>query len=228
MKKSLLFAMSAVAMLVACNNPQSAQENSGEATASDNTEIRTVECVASGDVVYVNLENILNMSKLYAKEGVALQTKVQAFQQKAASAQESWAKKEQNLANEYNKLQNEAMKLQQDYEKGLITTLNAQKKGEELAQKEQSIQSRLSTLQASAQSESEQLAKEEQALAEEQVVIMNRFQELTRKAIKEINADGRYKMILDGMSVVDADPSLNISELVLVKVDELYDAGALE
>ncbi len=228
MKKSLLFALAAVAMLGACSDTKKVQEQSGEATASDNTEVRTVECVASGDVVYVNLDNILNMSKLYAKEGTALQTKVQTFQDKATSVQESWAKKEQNLANEYTKLQNEAVKLQQDYEKGLITTLNAQKKSEELASKEQSIQSRLSTLQSSAQSESEQLAKEEQALAEEQAVIMNRFNTLVRKALDEINADKRYKMIVDGMTVIDADPSLNISDLVLAKVDELYEAGALE
>ena len=227
MKKSLLFALAAVAMLGACNNAEKAQK-SGEATASDTTEVRTVECVASGDVVYVQLDSVLNASKLYAKEGTALQNKVKTFQEKAAATQESWAKKEQNLANEYNKLQNEAVKLQQDYEKGLITTLNAQKKGEELAEKEQSIQSRLNTLQTSAQKEGEELAKEEQALAEEQMVIMNRFNALMEKAIKEINADKRYKMIVDGMTVIDADPTLNITDLVLKKVDELYEAGALE
>ena len=57
---------------------------------------------------------------------------------------------------------------------------------------------------------------------------MNRFQELTRKALEEINADKRYKMILNAASVIDADPSLNISSLVLQKVDELYEAGALD
>lgn len=228
MKKSLLFALAAVAMLASCNNDAKTTEKKSESTASDLTEVRTVECVASGDVVYVNLDMVMNDSKLYAKEGVALRTKTEAFQQKMISTQESWAKKEQNLANEYQKLQNEAVKLQEDYQKGLITTLNAQKKSEELASKEQSIQSRLSTLQSSAQSESEQLAKEEQALAEEQAVIMNRFNTLVRKALDEINADKRYKMIVDGMTVIDADPSLNISDLVLAKVDELYEAGALE
>ena len=228
MKKSLLFALVAVAMLGACSDAEKAQQKSNEVTASDVTDVRTVECVASGDVVYVHLDSVLNQSKLYATEGTALQTKVQSFQQKAATAQESWAKKEQNLAAEFNKLQNEAVKLQQDYEKGLITTLNAQKKGEELAQKEQSIQSRLNTLQTSAQKEGEELAKEEQALAEEQMVIMNRFNALVREAIADINADKRYKMIVDGMTVIDADPSLNISSLVLKKVDELYEAGELE
>ena len=228
MKKSLLFALAAVAMLGACNNAEKAQEKNGEATVSDTTEVRTVECVASGDVVYIDLDYMLASSKLYAAEGKALETKMQEFQQKAVSTQESWSKKEQNLAAEYNKLQQDAMKLQQDYEKGLITTLNAQQKGEELAQKEQSIQTRMNNLQNSVQKESEELAKQEQELAEEQMVIMNRFQEFIRMALEEINADKRYKMIINAASVIDADPTLNISSLVLKKVDELYEAGSLE
>ncbi|MBR5201173.1 MAG: OmpH family outer membrane protein [Alistipes sp.] len=224
MKKSLLFALAAVAMLSACNNADEAKK-SGEATSA--TEVTTVECVASGDVVYMDLDFMLASSKLYAAEGKALEAKMQEFQTRAVAAQEGWTKSEQSLAAEYNKLQNDAVKLQQDYEKGLITTLNAQQKGEELAKKEQSIQTRMNTLQSTVQKEGEQLAKDEQALAEEQLVIMNRFQELTRKALEEINADKRYKMILNATSVIDADPTLDISSLVLKKVDELYEAGAL-
>ena len=224
MKKSLLFALAAVAMLSACNNADEAKK-SGEATSA--TEVTTVECVASGDVVYMDLDFMLASSKLYAAEGRALEAKMQEFQTRAVAAQEGWTKSEQSLAAEYNKLQNDAVKLQQDYEKGLITTLNAQQKGEELAKKEQSIQTRMNTLQSTVQKEGEQLANDEQALAEEQLVIMNRFQELTRKALEEINADKRYKMILNATSVIDADPTLDISSLVLKKVDELYEAGAL-
>lgn len=224
MKKSLLFALAAVAMLSACNNADEAKK-SDEATST--TEVTTVECVASGDVVYMDLDFMLASSKLYAAEGKALEAKMQEFQTRAVAAQEGWTKSEQSLTAEYNKLQNDAVKLQQDYEKGLITTLNAQQKGEELAKKEQSIQTRMNTLQSTVQKEGEQLAKDEQALAEEQLVIMNRFQELTRKALEEINADKRYKMILNATSVIDADPTLDISSLVLKKVDELYEAGAL-
>ena len=227
MKKSLLFALAAVAMLSACNNTEKA-DKPVEATTTESTEVKTVECVASGDVVYIDVDFMLASSKLYAAEGQALEAKMQEFQTRAASTQEGWAQKEQSIAAEYTKLQNDAVKLQQDYEKGLITTLNAQQKGEELAKKEQSIQTRMSSLQTTAQKEGEQLAKDEQALAEEQIVLMNRFQELTRKALEEINADKRYKMILNAASVIDADPSLNISSLVLQKVDELYEAGALD
>ncbi len=226
MKNSLFF-ISALAMLMAsCGGASS--ENKGQATLSDSTEVRTVECVASGDVVYIDLDYIMASSKLFAAEGKALEAKMQDFQTRAAVAQEGWAKKEQSLATEYNKLQTDAEKLQQDYAKGLITSLNAQKKQEELQKKGESIQARMTALQTTVQTEGQALQKEEQALGEEQMVLMNRFQELTRKALDEINADKRYKMILNAVSVVDADPSLNISDVVLKSVDKFYEEGALE
>ena len=196
-----------------------------EATTEENaTEVRTVECVASGDVVYIDLDYIMASSKLYANEGKILEEKVKTFEQKMITTQESWAKKEQGLAAEYNKLQAEAAKLEQDYAKGLITTLNAQQKQEELQKKGNSIQTRMNALQTSVQTETQTLQQEEQALSEEQLVLMNRFQDLTRRAISDINADRRYKMILNAVSVVDADPTLNISELVINKVNEIYTA----
>ena len=60
------------------------------------------------------------------------------------------------------------------------------------------------------------------------MVLTNRFQRLTRMALDEINADKRDKMILNAAAVVDAEPTLEISSLVLQKIDELYVAGALD
>ena len=225
MKKSVLFTLAVAAMMASCGG---AAADKMPATESDSVDVRTVECVASGDVVYLDLDYVMMSSKLYATEGKALETKMQAFQQKTATAQEGWAKQEQSLANEYNKLQNDAAKLESDYAKGLITTLNAQQKQQELQTKGNSIQSRMTALQNTVQTEGAALQAEEQALAEEQVVLMNRFQTLTRKALDEINADKRYKMIVNAVSVIDADPTLNISDLILGKVDELFEAGALE
>ncbi|MBR5853163.1 MAG: OmpH family outer membrane protein [Alistipes sp.] len=226
MKKSILFVVALSSLFASCTGTSTNNEDK-VATSSDTTEVRTVECVASGDVVFVDLDYIMASSKLYATEGSALETKVKEFQQRATTTQEGWAKKEQNLANEYNKLQSDALKLQQDYEKGLITTLNAQQKQEDLQKKGESIQTRMNALQSTVQTEGQKLQEEEMALTEEQAVLMNRFQQLTRLALDEINADKRYKMIINAVSVVDADPTLNISDVVLKKVDELYEAEAL-
>lgn len=229
MKKSLLSILAMSLMMVSCGGTKSESkvENS-VATDVETTEVKSVECVASGDVVFVDLDYIMASSKFFANEGVALETKVKDFQQKSLTIQEGWAKKEQNLANEYNKLQAEAAKLEEDYAKGLITTLNAQKKQEEIQTKANTIQTKMNNFQTTVQNEGAELQNEEQALNEEQMVVMNRFKELATKAIDEINADRRYKMIINAVSVVDADPALNISDLVLERVDALYEAGALK
>jgi outer membrane protein len=226
MKKSLLSILAMSLMMVSCGGAKS--ESKVEVESAEPTEVQGVECVASGDVVFLDLDYIMAASKFYATEGVALETKMQNFQQKSRTVQEGWAKKEQNLANEYNKLQSEAAKLEEDYAKGLITTLNAQKKQEEIQTKANTIQTKMANFQSTVQTEGQDLQKEEQALGEEQMVLMNRFKEIATKAIDEINADGRYKMIINAVSVVDADPALNISDLVLERVDALYEAGELK
>ena len=225
MKKSLLSILAMSLMMVSCG---AKSENKVEVENTDTTEVKGVECVASGDVVFIDLDYIMATSKFYAVEGVALETKAQNFQQKSITMQENWAKKEQNLATEYNKLQAEAAKLEEEYAKGLITTLNAQKKQEEIQAKANSIQTKMNNFQTTVQTEGQELQKEEQALNEEQMVLMNRFKSLATKAIDEINADRRYKMIINAVSVVDADPSLNISDLVLERVNVLYEAGELK
>lgn len=226
MKKSLLSILAMSLMMVSCGGAKS--ESKVEVESAEPAEVQGVECVASGDVVFLDLDYIMAASKFYATEGVALETKMQNFQQKSRTVQEGWAKKEQNLTNEYNKLQSEAAKLEEDYAKGLITTLNAQKKQEEIQTKANTIQTKMANFQSTVQTEGQDLQKEEQALGEEQMVLMNRFKEIATKAIDEINADGRYKMIINAVSVVDADPALNISDLVLERVDALYEAGELK
>ena len=126
MKKSLLFALAAVARLGACNNAEKAQK-SGETTASDTTEVRTVECVASGDVVYVQLDSVLNASKLYAKEGTALQNKVKTFQEKldkglmTRSVAEAQGQKLQEQEIEFN---NYAAQKQQEIQEEQVVMMN--------------------------------------------------------------------------------------------------------
>lgn len=139
---------------------------------------------------------MLAQCDLYQTEGVALQEKTQ-------KAQKSWAQREKNL-------QAEASQLQEKYEKGLITSRDAQ------AQQE-SIQKKVASYQANAQ-------KEAQTLDEENFVFSNRAQDLLQRAVREINADGKYKLIINASALIDADTTLNITPAVLAKVNELYAA----
>lgn len=154
------------------------------------------EVVAQGDLAFVNVDYVLAESDIFKSEGVALRDKTEKAQQK-------WMKKEQNL-------QNEMQQLAEKYQKGLITTRNAQ-------EKEQELQKRAASLQSAAQ-------KEGKDLEEENIVFQNRLNDLIMRAIQDINADKKYKMIMQATSLLDADESLNISEAVLAKVNELYAA----
>ena len=125
MKKIFVFALAAACALTACDSKNGATATTGDAVARE---------VGASDVAYVQVEAVLAQCDLYKNEGVALQEKTQ-------KAQESWAKKERSL-------QAEAAQLQEKYEKGLITTRDAQSTQE-------NIQKRVASYQASAQKEAQ-------------------------------------------------------------------------
>ncbi|MBQ5701615.1 MAG: OmpH family outer membrane protein [Alistipes sp.] len=186
--KKVLFAAVALVFAVSCNNAQ-------KATATDaNAEVKTE--VGSTDLAYVRTDAVFADSEIFKTEGVALQAKNE-------KTQKSLAEKEQ-------KLQNEMVQLQEKYQKGLITTIEAQRK-------EQDIQKRVASYQESAQ-------KQLRALEEENVVFQNRMADLMQRAINEINAEKTYKMIVNATALLDASEDLDITELILVKVNELYAA----
>ena len=66
--------------------------------------------------------------------------------------------------------------------------------------------------------------KEAQSLDEENYVFTNRAQDLVQRAVREINADGRYKLIINANALIDADSTLNITPAVLETVNRLYAA----
>lgn len=191
MKKFFFPVLAAALVLTACGTKTT--ETSAEAAA---TETATAQLVGTGDIAYVQVEAVLAQCDLFLNEGKALQEKTE-------KAQKSWAQREQNL-------QAEAAQLQEKYQKGLITTRDAQATQE-------SIQKRVASYQANAQ-------KEAQSLDEENYVFTNRAQDLLHRAVQEINADKRYKLIVNASALIDADTTLDITAAVLAKVNELYAA----
>lgn len=186
MKKTLFPVLAAALLFSACGTKTAEQTQAvAEAAAQE---------VITADIAYVQVDAVLAQCDLYKNEGVALQAKTE-------KAQKGWAQREQSL-------QAEAAQLQEKYEKGLITTRDAQ------AQQE-SIQKRIASYQSNAQ-------KEAQALDEENFVFTNRAQDLLQRAVQQINADKKYRMIVNASALIDADTTLNITPLVLAKVNELY------
>lgn len=154
----------------------------------------SLQTIGSSDIAYVVVEGVLSESDIYKNEGIPLQEKTE-------KAQKSWLQKRQSL-------ESEAAQLNEKYQKGLITTNNMQIEAKKL-------EDRMAALQATVQ-------KEGQALDEENFVFTNRTQDLMRRAIQNVNADRRYKIIFDGNALLDADSTLNISPAVLQEVNRLY------
>ena len=188
MKKTLFPALAAALVLAACGTKTA--EQTGDAAEA------VAQQVVSSDIAYVQVEAVLAQCDLYKTEGVALQEKTE-------KAQKSWAQREKGL-------QAEAAQLQEKYQKGLITSRDAQSQQE-------SIQKRAESYQANAQ-------KEAQTLDEENYVFTNRAQDLLQRAVQEINAGKKYKLIINATALIDADTTLNLTPAVLAKVNELYAA----
>lgn len=192
MKKMLFTLLAAAAMMACATQP-------AEPAAADEAAAAPAGPVA-GDVVYVQVEEVLAKSDLFKNEGAPLQEKTE-------KAQKSWAQREQGL-------QAEAAQLQEKYQKGLITTANAQVQQENIEKR------------AAAHRNSVQ--REAQTLDEENYVFSNRAQDLLQRAVQAINAEKHYKMIVNASALIDADTTLNITEAVLAKVNELYAAEQKE
>ena len=185
--KKVLFAAMAMVGLAGCKEAQKSAEPVAEEQKTE---------IASSEIVYVSVETVMSKSDIFQSEGVALRDKTE-------KAQNSWAQKEKNI-------QSEVAALQEKYNKGLITTRDAE-------QKQADLQKRAANYQTALQNEAKNLE-------EENVVFQNRMNDLLARAIEEINADKRYKLIVNASALLDADESLDITDAVLAKVNELYQA----
>ena len=143
MKKILYVAAAAMFLIAGC-------KGNGATQPAENA---PAQAVGSSDIAFVQVEAVLAQSDLFQSEGAALQ-------EKTKKAQEGWAKKERDL-------QSKAAQLQEKYQKGLITTANAQSEQEK-------IQRQIANYQSVAQ-------KEAQTLDEENYVFTNRAQDLTSR-----------------------------------------------
>ena len=150
MKKTLFPVLAAALVMTACGTKTTEQTAQTAQTA-------TTARVGASDIAYVQVEAVLAQCDLFLTEGKALQEKTE-------KAQKSWAQREQNL-------QAEVAQLQEKFQKGLITSRDAQ------AQQE-SLQKRAASYQNNAQ-------KEAQSLDEENYVFTNRAQDLIHRAVQD-------------------------------------------
>lgn len=166
------------------------------ATTSTSQSPKVESILTSATVAYADMELVLAQSDIYQQEGLPLK-------QRTDTTQQDWVKKDQ-------KLQEDAQSLQSKYQNGLITTANAQRE-------QQEIESRAKALQEAAQ-------RQAQEIDQENAIFAARAQRLLRQAVNSVNADKRYSMIIDAAYIIDADTTLNISNLILTEINTIYSA----
>lgn len=193
MRKTLLAVAALLLTLTACNKKN--DDNNG---AQSEQEVAAVRSDSLGNVAsqlaYVKVDSISMVCDFFKTDGVALQSKTE-------KKQREWATKQQNIQNEFAQLKDQ-------YDRGLITSRDAQTKQE-------SIQNRAVALESS-------LQKEAATLEEENMVFMNRLADYLRRSVQAVNADKRYALVFNASALIDADSALDISEDVLAKMNELY------
>ena len=170
------------------------QSANGQAKdASDSTDVT----MATSGIVYVNLDRIIQEYDMASDLGAVVETKVK------------------NIQDEVNRrgkqLENELIDFQNTINKGLITRSVAEIQGQDLQKKQADF--------------NEYANQKNNEVIEEQTVMMNQIADAIKTFIDKYNEDKKYTMILtnqSGVPVITADPSLDITDDVIAKINEEY------
>lgn len=131
----------------------------------------------------------------------------------ADSAQQAFQQEAQQLRQEAQRLSSEIDSLRQQYQQqqGMLSEAARQKRQEEIQQKQQELQQRVTQME-------QQLSQRQQELLQP---ILNRVQQV----IEELRVERGYDMVFDlsASGVVAADPSLNITQAVISRLQASSD-----
>ena len=213
MKKTFIAALALLALASCGNkneNTETATSTSTEPTTEVVKDVPELTTAPEGEYVFVDANYVIAESEIVKTEGAALEEKGKTLEEKGRKLEEKFAKQEQGL-------QYALQQLNEKYQKGLITTRDAQTEQEKL-------QNGMVSLQNQAKNEGTAFQKEMGEFQEEMMVFNNRVNDLLLRAVKEFNADGKYKMVVNIASLLDYDKSLDVTSLVLAKANELYAA----
>jgi outer membrane protein len=167
-------------------------------TGNSEDEIDTESAAKPGEeVVYINLDSLMNSYDLYNE----LKTELMQEQQKL----------EGNLNSKLKGYQRRAMEFQQKVEKRLVTTKQAEQMQQQLMQEQQSLAQLKDQLQM-------QLMEKEQEMTKQIYDKLNNF-------LEKYNKTKKHKIILGntmGNVVLKADDKLDITNTILNGLNEEY------
>ena len=160
---------------------------------SDSTYVAT----ATSGIVYIDLDRIIQEYDMASDLGAVVETKVK------------------NIQDEVNRrgkqLENEMIDFQNKINKGLITRSVAEVQSQDLQKKQAEF--------------NEYANQKNNEVIEEQTVMMNQIADAIQTFMDKYNKEKKYTMILtnqSGVPVISADPSLDITNDVIAKLNEEY------
>lgn len=193
--KKILFILSVVALVtVGCNKNRNAANGGAQAAGtSDSSGV----AITSGDIAYINIDTLISHYAMYTDLRAA-------YEEKVKKAETEVNAKGRSLENGMRDYQNKV-------EKGLVTRAQAQTMEENLNKQQQSFLQHRDKVMGE--------------LGEEEQVLMNQIHYSIMEYVKAFNSDFRFKMILSttsGGPVVNADPSLDITAVILEGINKEY------
>lgn len=164
-----------------------------QADGSDSTSV----AMATSGIVYVDLDRIVQEYDMASDLGAVVETRVK------------------NIQDEVNRrgkqLESEMLDFQNKINKGLITRSVAEVQGQELQKKEAEF--------------NEYANQKNNEVIEEQTVMMNQIADAIQTFMEKYNEEKKYTMILTnqrGVPVITADRSLDITDDVILRLNEEY------
>ncbi len=171
---------------------QSAQSEQTPVSANDSSACKSTTSQVS--IAYIAVDSVMRNYDYATKRNKDYS---EAFEREAT-----------RLEQQMNKIQQDMQNLQLQHQQGLITTRDAEAKGADLKRRYESF------MKTQQQKEAE--------FQQTEMAILTELQDSLNVAIKLINHDNRFKMVLSNVAVLYAEEQLNITEPILKLMNERY------
>ena len=195
--KNVSLILSIVAILAAAAFGVILLSDNGEAAESATEGTVEASTAAKGGIVYIQLDRILQEYDMANDLRSVVETKVQNIQAE--------------VDRRGKKLENDVNEFQEKINKGLMTRSVAEVQSEKLRQQEAEFNTYAN--------------QKQNEIMEEQTVMMNQLADAIKTFIDKYNEEKKYAMILTnqgGAPVITGDAALDITDDVLVKLNEEY------
>ena len=175
-------------------------EGDAENKTSEGIEAGATSTAEKGDIVYFNLDRVLNEYDMANELSSAVESKVQSLSEE--------------VQRRGNKLQNDVNAFNEKVNKGLLTRSVAEAQSQQLQKQQDEFNA--------------YAAQKQQEAAEEQQVMLNQIADAINDFIQRYNQTMQYAMIISTQGdilaspVVAGDPGLDITDAIIAGLNDEY------